>query len=146
MPKKPRKPATDETKLKASDMMLMPPSTTIRSLAAERRKAIKRSREITGAYGQQVSEAAEKKHVDKKALTYALGLDALSDERLAITLPHLLRYIDDLGLAERANKQSELFEQEGDGGEEGDGGGKVTRIGAAARKVMEQAGANPPGD
>ncbi len=152
MARKPKQPAKDDDKVKASDLMLMPPTTTIKSLRAERAKALKTSRNATSTYGQQVSEAVEKKHVDKKALGIALSLDDMPDEKLAITLPHLLRYIDDLGLEQRATKQAELFQREAeneDEEDEGEGkadGGKVTRIGAAARRVIEEAGAQPSGD
>lgn len=137
-------------KANPADNMLFPSSKLIQDLAKDGGKATKRAREIIGAFGQQVSEAADKKHVDKKALGMARTLEALSDERLAITLPHLLKYIDDLGLAERASKQAEMFGQNEGQGAEGEetenepDDGKVHRIRRDARKVMEEAGGNPP--
>jgi hypothetical protein len=150
-----KKETTDQAK--ASDVLLMPPTTTVKSLAAEHIKLKKRSSEITGTYGQLVADAAEKKHVDKKALSMAISLNEMSDERLAITLPHLLRYIDDLGLTERSEQQAQLFAdaEEGDepAGRIGKGNGRVNGKGkpakgggpvlvaGAVRDVAEKAGA-----
>lgn len=125
---------------KASDFILMPPTSTIKSLKIERAKALKTSRNAIGAYGAELADKVEKKHVDKKALGIAFALDDLPDEKLAITLPHLLRYIDDLGLAERATRQQELFVEQAD--QPGEGESNVTHIGAAARRVAEAAGAD----
>jgi hypothetical protein len=88
----------------------------------------------------------------------AISLNEMSDERLAITLPHLLRYIDDLGLTERSEKQAELFaeaeEGEHDDEHAGKANGKVNGKGkppkkgggpvlvaGAVREVAEKAGA-----
>lgn len=145
----------DNEKAKAEDFLLMPPTSTIKSLKIERTKALKTSRNATSAYGAEVAKAVEKKHVDKKALSMAFSLDDMPDEKLAITLPHLLRYIDDLKLHERAEAAQGMFRtdpeslNEGEAGEDDDGDGdddgkrgSVTRIGDAARKVAERAGSH----
>lgn len=65
------------------------------------------SRAISTAVGEKVAKAVETQHFDKKALNIVKSLYQMSINRpkaFAITLPHLLAYIDDLGLAETANE------------------------------------------
>ena len=121
--------------------LIMPPEKTIQNLAKEKRNAKKRMQSISGEIGQAIGKAVEDKHVDRKALSIACSLDALDDERLHVTYVHLMEYIEHLGIKKRALAQAELFEdrpkQEDDDHKDD---GKVTHIGAAARKVAEAAG------
>jgi hypothetical protein len=58
-----------------------------------------------------VDNAVENKHFDKKALAMVRSLKKLADkdpEAFAITLPHLLSYIDDLGLDKLADESREF--------------------------------------
>lgn len=119
--------------------LLMPTPKVVQDLAKERRNSKKKTSLISGELGSSIAKAVESKHLDRKAHSIACQLDAMDDERLAITLPHLMRYIDDLGLVERASKQAEMFDGEKEETEADDG--KVTRLGTAARKVADQAGA-----
>lgn len=137
-----KKPQGTDNKVKAEDVILMPPTKLVVSLAKNREDVKTENSERSGEFGFAINEAKQKKHLDKKAHAMACQLRALSDRQLAITLPHLLRYIDDLGLTERAQKQAELFENEAEvhASESGNDDGKVTPIGQAARKVAEQAG------
>lgn len=123
--------------------LLMPTTKVVQDLAKERRNSKKKTSLISGELGSSIAKAVESKHLDRKAHSIACQLDAMDDERLAITLPHLMRYIDDLGLVERANKQSqmEFTDESEDDGKPGEGGGNVRSIGTAARKVAEKAGA-----
>ena len=124
--------------------LLMPDSKTVQALAKSRRSTQKRTREISGEFGNEVGKAVEKKHVDRKALSIACQLNDMSAEKLHVTYFHMLRYLDDLGVPERATAQQELFDQgpqEGAETEADEGEGNVTRIGRAARNVAEQAGA-----
>ncbi len=134
---------TDAKKMKAEDVMLMPPTKLVVSLATKREDLKIENSERSGKFGAEVNEAVEKKHLDKTAHKIACSLRALSDRKLAVTLPHLMRYIDDMGLVDRANKQAEMFAEQAevDEGESGNDDGKVTRLGTAARKVAQAAGA-----
>ena len=65
------------------------------------------SRAISTAVGEKVAKAVETQHFDKKALNIVKSLYQMSinrPEAFAITLPHLLAYIDDLGLDKVANE------------------------------------------
>lgn len=141
MAKNPQPPAGEQ--VKAEDVLMMPGTDTVKKLAKARRDAQKQSQSIAGTIGEKIAKAVEEKHLDRKAFSMACQLANMDDERLAITLPHLMRYIDDLELVKRATKQAELFEQESEEAETGGKGSTVTPIGAAARKVAQQAGANP---
>lgn len=63
----------------------------------------------SGEMGEYVNSLVEKHNYDKKALGMVRQLERMPDERLAITLPHLLKYIDDLKLGERAEQQGSLI-------------------------------------
>ena len=125
-------PKSDETTL------LMPPTQTVQSLANEKRRTKKKLSEIAGDLGTSVKSAVDKKHLDKTAFAIATRLDALSDDKLAVTYYHLLRYMDDLDIPNRASAQGQMFEdaKEADG-EKAAGADNVTPIGQAARKVVE---------
>lgn len=123
--------------------LLLPPDELIRSLSKAKRNARKAARDAGQMFSDKFAKAQEEKHVDRRAANIAFNLDSLSDEQLHVTYFHLMRYMDDLGIPTRAKAQEELFED----GETGDGAhlngeGKITHIGAAARKVAESAGAS----
>lgn len=139
MARTPKNGKSGETEVTATTL-IMPTTKVVQDLAKFRRNTKKRTQGIAGELGGEIAKAVENKHLDRKAHAIACQLDAMDDERLAVTLPHLMRYIDDLGLVERANKQAQMFE-EGETGDDAHADGKVTRLGTAARKVAEQAGA-----
>jgi hypothetical protein len=112
--------------------LLLPPRKTVEDLAREKRNAKKRTQSIAGELGEAIGKAVENKHLDRKALSIACALDALPDEKLHVTYHHLLEYLEWLGVKKRAEAQERMFE---------DNVGNVTKIGDAARKVVEEAGA-----
>jgi hypothetical protein len=117
-------------------------------LSKAKRNARKQVRDIGQTFSEKFAKAQEHDHVDRRAANIAFNLDSLSDEQLHVTYFHLMFYLDDLGITRRATKQEEMFSAGETGAKtpktpefEDDEDGKVTRIGAAARKVAEQAGA-----
>lgn len=141
MARSPKNGKSGATEVVATTLIL-PTKKTIEDLAQEKRNSKKRMQAISGTLGQTIGKAVEEKHVDRKALSIACQLDALDEERLHVTYFHLLKYMDDLGIPTRAKAQEELFEEhKPDDHKEDAGEGKMTRIGAAARKVAEDAGA-----
>lgn len=69
------------------------------------------SRSISQAVGEKIAKAVETQHFDKKALGMAKSLYQMAQNRpeaFAITLPHLLAYIDDLDLVGIADKNRGL--------------------------------------
>ena len=59
--------------------------------------------------GGAISDAVEKKHLDKRAFGIFRRLDRLDDDKLAICLGHLYQYIAYGKLQERADRQGKLF-------------------------------------
>lgn len=151
-----------ETDAAVEIAVIFPTESVVKSLAKAKRSANQRSGAISGELGSAVKEAADKKHLDRKAFAIATSLDVLDDERLAITLPHLLHYIEVLGLDKRAAISPTMFEpketgpsptpnkrkpagdkKSGNGAKAGAAAGdNVTSIGKVARTVAEKAGEN----
>jgi hypothetical protein len=136
----------DEPEAPAESTLLMPATNVVVSLAGEKRRTKKRIGEISGEHADSVKSAADKKHLDKKAFAMATSLDALSDEKLQVTYFHLLRYMDDLKIPERASAQEQLPLNNGDeeteeetAGQEQGHGLRVVRHGEG-RQVAEAAG------
>lgn len=127
--------------------LLMPPTNVVVSLAGEKRRTKKRLGEISGEHADSVKSAADKKHLDKKAFAMAASLDAMTDEKLQVTYFHLLRYMDDLKIPDRASAQEQMFgdgarEEEADdeqtaGQEQGHG---LRVVPGEGRRVAEAAG------
>lgn len=69
---------------------------------------------VTDESKETIARAKETQHLDPLAMSIARRLGRLEDEKLAVTLPHLLRYIEDLGLSKRATAQGEMFVPEPD--------------------------------
>lgn len=123
-PKKPRKnkPAAQApVKQVASSRVSATTSATVNSgfkkptpeqVKALVKKVISRnndSRKSSQDASELVAKAVETQHFDKKAFSIVKGLYQMSvnrPEAFAITLPHLLSYIDDLGLADVASANS----------------------------------------
>lgn len=148
MARKPKKGKSGPTEVVATTL-LMPPDELIRTLSKAKRNARKQQRDIGQVFSDKFGKAQEEKHVDRRAANISFNLDSLSDEQLHVTYFHLLRYMDDLGIPERATAQNEMFEDKetgagahlnGKGDDEGDDEGNVTRLSAAARRVAERAG------
>lgn len=102
---------------KVDNAALPVPSTNDVVNLARRCKALKKQgAEVTGQIGEMIAQAVEKKHLDRKAFGMARQLDAMSDDKLRVTYRHLLKYIDDLGVAKRATAQGDMFEEEDEEG------------------------------
>jgi hypothetical protein len=80
------------------------------SLVRRLKSASKVAQEKAGEMGEMIAKACETKHFDRKALSIVRGLESMSDNKLQVTLPHLLMYIDALGLSERASNQGQLID------------------------------------
>lgn len=124
-PKKPRKNKAAATKAATTPAASSPASAamsaavnsgfkkpTPEQVKALVKKVISRnndSRKSSQDASELVAKAVETQHFDKKAFNIVKGLYQMSvnrPEAFAITLPHLLSYIDDLSLAEVANENS----------------------------------------
>lgn len=92
----------------------------LKSLLSEGRKAKQNITDINTAFGGQVKEAIENKHLDHRAFRIIRGLDRLEPEKLRDTLDNLEHYLDIAGLNERAASAPRLEMEGGEGEEEGD--------------------------
>jgi len=99
------------------------------------------SRSISQAVGEKIAKAVETQHFDKKALGYAKGLYQMAQNRpeaFAVTLPHLLAYIDDLDLVNVANNARGLaINGEDDDGDDPDDGDQVDLEDAIADAIAD---------
>lgn len=145
-PRKAKAKAKKETEAPETTL-LFPPKSVVTDLAELKRDAKKRTTSISGTLGEKIGKACTDKHVDRKALSIACQLDAMDDERLHITYFHLLRYMGDLGIPNRARIQEELFDEHQTPPTPGrrGAGDQASRIGDVARQVVEQAGGTLPG-
>lgn len=101
--------AAAANKTAADSNLLMPPTKKVQDLAKDKRNTKQRVGEISGVHADAVRDASDKKHLDKKAFAIACSLDALTDEKLQVTYFHLLRYMDDLKIPDRASAQGQIF-------------------------------------
>lgn len=129
MARKPKQQEAEQPQIE----ILIPATNDVVNLARRFKTSKKQMSEIAGSLGEMVANAVEKKHLDRKAFSIVRALDSLSDERLAITLPHLMRYIDDLDLRKRATIQGDFY---GSGSE---GETNVSRL-RSPRRTSESAG------
>jgi hypothetical protein len=79
------------------------------ALVRRLKSAGKVAQEKAGEMGEMIAKAVETKHFDRTALAMVRKLEAMSDNKLQVTLPHFLMYIDALGLPERAKRQGQLI-------------------------------------
>jgi hypothetical protein len=97
------------------------------------------AQEKAGEMGEMVAKAVETKHFDRKALSIVRGLESMSDNKLQTTLPHLLMYIDALGLTERAKRQGQLLAGaaggDGEADDDGDSDGETVSASSHLRIV-----------
>lgn len=105
------KPQKD-TKAKASDLLRVPTDNEIRNAVKRLDGMAKGIAESTGDMGSYVNKLADDKHFDKRALGIVRRLHKMSDERFAITWPHLLKYAEALGFDGRADKQGEMYAED----------------------------------
>lgn len=149
--KAPKKGVVGDASGPETTTLLMPPTSTVKLLAKDAADSKKRMQSISGTLGKKIGDAAANKHLDRKAFGIARGLADMDDERLHITYFHLLKYLDDLGVVQRATAQGEMFESRGiedsDETEDDTDGedaseGKVVQLGQTrvAREVAEAAG------
>lgn len=69
--------------------------------------------EATSSVGEQISEAVQKRYLDKTAFTLVRRLNKLNDSRLQAVLAHFDHYRDVLKLDERASTQGQMFVDNG---------------------------------
>lgn len=146
--------------------LIFPKKSSWEELQEAKRTAKKRAASANGTYSKTVTRLVEEDHADRRAVRIVLALDAIEDPSdLHVTVFHLIDGLKKLGILKRAMAQEELFEdhkiddkaltkaaatgakdakasgrrKKGVGGDELPPG--VTRIGDAARKVTETAGA-----
>lgn len=114
-----------------SDQFKCPAEADVVSLVRRLKSAGKVAQEKAGEMGEMIAKACETKHFDRKALSIVRGLEQMSDNKLQVTLPHLLMYIDALGLSQRATNQGQLVsdapatggaDMDDDGDDDGDTG------------------------
>jgi hypothetical protein len=139
--------------------LIFPKKSIWEDLAKTKRETKKRMQSQSGIYGSAVKEAVEKEHVDRKALSIVLKLDAMDDDDLHVTMFHVIDGLKKLGILKRAMAQEEMFDEDRIDDEaldkvkkprkagEKNGAGKgrkaaagLEQIGTAARSVAETAG------
>lgn len=142
-PKKPRKPrkakeskaaAQASSASSATSTFKKPPAEAVVKLVKRLANYKKDAQSIAGTIGEAIAKAVETQHFDKKALAMVRTLHAMSPERLAITLPHLLSYIDDLGLDKVADENRGLPINGEDGDPES---GKVAGLSIVPKPMFE---------
>ena len=89
----------------------------LKKLVKAKENARKQTSEINGDIGDMIADAIEKDNLDKVAFAMATRLDRMSPEKLWVTLPALLYYIDELGLKEKAESAPPLPVEEETGEE-----------------------------
>lgn len=99
----------------------------------------KTASEASGEVGSAVQKAAENQHFDKTALSIVRRLYKMSPNKLQVTLPQLLKMIDDLELEERATEQARMFREQGEKEEGGEGDGEGGDEGAGESTASEAA-------
>jgi hypothetical protein len=116
----------------------------LKKLLTHARKAHQDGRAIAGELGAAIKNAADNDNLHKKAFASVKAADRMEPEALADYFAHRDYYEETLGLRKRAGSVMRMDFGTGDGaeGDEGDASddGKVTQIGAAARRVAETAG------
>ena len=125
-PKKPRKPrqpkaepaaalATSSASFEA--VLKKPSADQVKTLVKRLAKAKAEQDSINGSAREMIAKVVETQHFDKTALSMVRRLYKMAKDRpeaLAVTLPHLLSYIDDLGIAEVADDNAGLPLETGD--------------------------------
>ncbi len=140
--------------------LLIAKGSVIKEFCDDKAEAKRRVGKINDGFNKTAAAKVEKDHLHLQAANDAYRLQAMEDKELHEYLYHFLFYVKDLGLLERTKKQEELFSADETGpspkatanghdkddgkGDAGDGSDATTRIGAAARKVAEAAGASMP--
>ena len=89
--------------------LVFPKASVWESLAATKRSTKAKMQSQSGIYGQAVKDAAEKDHVDRKALAIVLKLDGMEDDDLHVTMYHIIDGCKKLGILKRAMAQEEMF-------------------------------------
>ena len=82
--------------------LVFPKASVWESLAATKRSTKAKMQSQSGIYGQAVKDAAEKDHVDRKALAIVLKLDGMEDDDLHVTMYHIIDGCKKLGILKRA--------------------------------------------
>jgi hypothetical protein len=101
----------------ASGSFKKPPKEAVVKLVRRLESMAADARELTGSMGEAVAKAVENQHFDRTALGMVRKLYKMSKSnphKLAVTLPHLLAYIDDLGLDQIADANAGMDMGEGD--------------------------------
>jgi hypothetical protein len=163
-----RSPANGAGSVAEATTLIFPKQSVWQDLAKTKRETKKRAASHTGIYGAAVKNAVEKDHIDRKALSIVLKLEAMEDDDLHVTVHHMIDGMKKLGVLKRAMAQEEMFDDhkiDADaletaagkkagkgaagsrkGGTKGGGraprASNVVQIGDAARQVAEAAGAD----
>lgn len=128
-----------------AETLRMPEESFLGRLLSRVNSLRKQSRVASGQAGEMIGQAVEKNSLDRKAFAIARQLADMEDAKLRITYRHLMKYLDDLGVAKRATAQIEMFDQDGEENEQDEaeqgGDGKVVTLNTGAREVAEAAGA-----
>jgi hypothetical protein len=101
----------------ASGSFKKPPKDAVVKLVRRLESMAADARELTGSMGEAVAKAVENQHFDRTALGMVRKLYKMSKSnphKLALTLPHLLAYIDDLGLHHIADANAGMDMGEGE--------------------------------
>jgi len=106
---KPKTP-TDDT-LQRTMQLEFPTEKDFKNLVRKVKVAEGTKNEGVSEMGGIISDAVEKKHLDKRAFSIFRRLDRLDDDKLAICLAHLDHYRRIGLLDERASRQAELFQE-----------------------------------
>jgi len=102
------KPVSAGPKL-SSHQFKCPGEQEVVNLVRRLKAQAKVAQETSGVMGEMVAKAVETKHFDRKALSIVRSLESMSDNKLQVTLPHLMMYIDALKLNDRAQAQGQLI-------------------------------------
>jgi hypothetical protein len=99
----------------SSDVTKLPSEGQLRSLMKQIRSAEADKNESVGRIGSLISNAVERQHVDKKALSILRSLERQSLQRGDTTWRHLLHYVRATGLLDKWAQQGVMFEEAPDG-------------------------------
>jgi hypothetical protein len=126
------KAAPKQEPVKSSEVTQQISARKLCSLLATARSTYKDVREIAGAFGAEVKNAAEHEHLNKKAFSMVKTLDRMEPEKLADTLDSLDYYLDVSGLRKRASQVQRLPMGGGDEAAEEEHDTEPAREGAKA--------------
>lgn len=147
MAKKTKKKGSGEKEtVKPSDVIQVPSDNEITKAFKSLGGLTRAAKSAAGEVGSKIQKLCDEEnggHFDRKAISTVRALLGMSDARFAITWPHVKKYAEALGFDARADKQAEMFEDEGDGEPEGQisDSGNVRKLRPAREVAAENGGA-----